>query len=255
MQYRFIVGVHEHFGSKGLVMLDGDGQPIPGFDANAGMGTAHDIMEHFPGHYAGPENELMALGAAYYIRHEWGLYSSLTGGSAVSVDEKIADMGAEVHHLLRYEGDGEYTLRRPPHGVRPLPAFAAEGMADLYEKRLADERNEDDPRPDVPKWEEIIPWLTLGYRKATKRFSGLDRYGLCVLFIQLERLADKALANAEEGAWVKFSVNFTKLKASCTVCRSPFYDAYDEDYMRDMYDFRLEGSKMPLTPPRPAFRY
>lgn len=198
MRYLFKLEQNEEYGFPGWRMKN-----QPEFDPLGGMAVAHDILEHFNSaqvrHRQSTEQEMLALGAAVYIRQEEGTYANMTGTRlAHDPSHHIGSMPIEI---WSNRGHRAYTLPPPPK-VR-IPACIADARAEFH-KQWRSEREDDikhrdpddpDPLKDIPPWDVCAAWLAKGYRMAKQRYRGLDPYQLCYLFVQIEKMADRACDN------------------------------------------------------------
>ena len=67
----FIIEEHEEYQTKGARPID-----TPHADPLGGMSVAHDMLEHFHNDQGSVYEELMALGASYYVRGETGFFNN-----------------------------------------------------------------------------------------------------------------------------------------------------------------------------------
>lgn len=103
--YRFTAKEHEDHGILGWLQ-----KGKPGFDPGSGMIVAHDILEEFPSGQDQPQDELLALGCAYWLRGEGG-YFHRRGSFVTDAAEHIAsDMPEILRHVI-YE---DYRFPAPP---------------------------------------------------------------------------------------------------------------------------------------------
>lgn len=172
---------------------------IPNFDPLAGMAVPHDVMEHFPD--SGPEihHELQAFGAMYFIRGEmdyWGQagmnpdpFFHMTGGIVQVFEE-------DMHNKNGGRGF-----------VWPAPAAATSGDPDLDEsfynlacRGIRDFVSEMDA---VDGWDfkspvkagQVAPWIAIGYARAVERFKHTSQDELVHTFREVEKAADRYLAD------------------------------------------------------------
>lgn len=77
MVKHFSIQIDDDYGSLGFIEK---GAPEE-FTPLAGMGTAHDCLEHFPGDNGSCDHEFLALGAMTWIRGEQGYFPNDTANS------------------------------------------------------------------------------------------------------------------------------------------------------------------------------
>lgn len=184
---------NEDYGFLGWRPVD-----MPNADPLMGMTVAHDLMEHFRGDNGGVEAEFMALGAALYIRGEGGFFSESRYTPAESVAADVPDL---MRHIV-HEG---FSLNPAPHRTRateetePCDAVLQAVEFENGDDGIADEWARS-------KW-NALDWLRIGYRKAKRRYAGIDPWDLTYIFRQIAEAADRHLESAEgfETLVVEFS--------------------------------------------------
>lgn len=199
-EYRFRREIYEESGSEGWLLIGAPETYIP----IGGMGLAHDIMEHRIGDTGSVEDELLALGAALYIRGEGGYWYKHRGtpcpGYQLSGD----------FYDLAHQYEGLYNLSKPRR-TTSLPDRVENWIEEACERGYShvmeywhgedlDLNGEDKDLADaVNSFIANIPgWLRRGYRMARRRYKSLRPYHLSETFAEIAEAADKHLKNAEE---------------------------------------------------------
>jgi hypothetical protein len=178
-------------------------QEIPGFHPVPSLMVPHDLIEHEPGSASTPEEEFKAIGTALYLRGETGFFP--TNGLGNFTDAMIA--GA-IEPLFFHVLNGNAPTS-PYQSVRsasqPLPnvqseltliRFAAKAVEDLLAKYGNDPTKVATIESSMAYF---IGWVRIGYRRAVKRFQGVDRKRLGASYAQLWKLADTYLGIAQDG--------------------------------------------------------
>lgn len=207
MRYVFVKALHEDIGIYGWKMKD-----QPNFEPVAGMGVAHDILEHAPGGNESTEDELQAIGGMLLVRGESG---NLTNGF-YSTEYAIA---SSICTVIRYACDG-MGLRPPPKTKRI--EYVEDMLAEVMKesKRFCESEFRDDPsyleaaKQYLPY---VIGWLRIGYRNAYKRYNRSSRMvqdWVSYAFTQIKDEADKFLQVAEEGCELIVSVVLSTCRVS-----------------------------------------
>lgn len=172
-------------------------------------GVAHDILEHFPDpKLSGVEGELMALGAMLALRIETGAVSPHR-----SAAEHLALVMTEV---VKWCADNCRT-------VKPLPSKSLHHCYAWAENTIQEAarmvhgfvvRNDRTRKDALPEPQAlalaVIPWLRLGYRKALRRYDGLNLYTVGNHFFnKVDKFSEKLQTSEilEEGTEVTFLVS------------------------------------------------
>lgn len=184
MRYHFIAAEHEEYGGIGW-------SPVWVRDADpclSGMTVAHDILEHFPSAGADVIGELQAIGAMFYIRG--------VGGYWHQINHMRPDPGyhasADIPDIFRHVVDESMPFECPKGGRRRLSEeiedWIGDGLADTEEIRDI----------DFPiEWESFkshaARWIRIGYRRAVRRYRGIDPYSISTLFLKIQKGIDSTL--------------------------------------------------------------
>jgi hypothetical protein len=187
----FIYNVDEDTGEEGL-------QPV--WFANAtptrGSGAAHDILEHFT-KQAGPvEGELEAIGASLAIRweHGWGR----SHGVLIREEDVMANsVSGVLTDILR--DDLELPCFKRSRAL-PEEHDWADAVIQLGVRKGLERARREEPTADMLQGadleEALVAWTRQGYRKAQRRYRGIDLYTLGnILFDRVAKQVDKLLAS------------------------------------------------------------
>lgn len=212
MKYKFICERHEDYGTLGWRLLS-----RPNYDPLAGMAVAHDVLEHPTNDRGDATGELMAFGAMHLVRGEE--YYSQKDYRNVSLayhqSQELLDM---LYRVLRKEEASIWVTNVSERCA--VDEEIAETMRAVEALYIAEELNEPS---EVELTEYTLrqcrQWMTEGYRRACKRFRGVDRHDLLQAFCEIELEADKALEEAPEGC--ELTVSLTMKSATITDRRYP----------------------------------
>lgn len=195
------VATHEEFGNVGLRWKRW-------MDPFSGMGTAHDMLEHFPRDKGSTEEELMALGASFFVR-DFGGYHAQKGSRNSNPGYH---MGPDIADQQGYKSDrGEGMALRDPGrttACEEIDEFIAEALKEARKESY--ERNDGKIPMYLHKSEEkkIYGWMRKGYRKAVRRYKGMKSWHVCHVFMLIEEAVDKFLKHCEDyGQKVKIYVD------------------------------------------------
>lgn len=202
MQTRTLVRKeHEEMGFSGFVVKGMDFT-----DPGTGMTIAHDLLEHSPADRGTIEEELMALGAAMYVRGEdyWN-----RSGSYTRMPENIAsDFPMFNEHFQNNFPERDLLLS--PGRTTKLDLYMEESIQETCFEVLKAFKNNDEK---VPAWvrdtKALTGWFRRGYRKAVRRYAPMRRRGGMPLefFLLVEQEIDKKLRHAELGDEFKLLIN------------------------------------------------
>lgn len=218
MKHLFVCEEHEDYGINGWRL-----QAKPYFDPAQGMQVAHDVMEEFPDGQDQPHDECMALGACVLVRSLGGYHDGHRLPPAVH-------LASEFHSMMSHAmEEGGYHLRHKPHRVHRLEDDYAESiirdigpnaLKHLREYGDVDESWIDAARSWMP---HALDWFRIGFRRAQRRYRGLDSYTLCGMFREIEERADKLLRHAELGYVLEVSVSVARASVRVEL-QEPDYD-------------------------------
>jgi hypothetical protein len=144
--------------------------------------AAHDIIEHINGWWniGTVEDELEALGAAWYCRGQWQ-------------DGWVAGLRRDIAGNLRYI----------PHRILddcPIKVTSIEDLEDLTKIKKLWEACMDDSidhfgftgfKNTRKSLDKVQDWMTLGYRKAEKRYGKRQADGGFIMFNCVKRALDQ----------------------------------------------------------------
>ena len=224
--YEFEKQYNDEFGSYGWLLR---GAPSTYFPI-LGMGVAHDILEHQPGDNGTVEEELMALGAALYIRGNgdyWG-----RGGSKIPPGDHLA---SDISNDLAFKYGGVDEGIASPGRTKKLDDFVEEWIAQAvdgtkkeFEYHAQYYSNElEEFHANVADYLKKVPgWLRIGYRKAKKRYK-VSPWDLCEIFSKIEKDSDKYIDMVEDGDL--FVVRLDANRLSCDTHIESKYDSMEWD--------------------------
>ena len=186
---------HESYGTLGF-QIKGRSWAEPG----SAMTLAHDILEHFPNDRGSTEEEFMALGASLFVRNEGEYHAQKNAHNCDPGYQMSGDIEMQTDYMMQR---GESIWIRSP-GRTEACAMNIEGyISTALEFAMKESRSRsDDGRPEEwlrPEnhW-KARGWMRRGYRKAQRRYKGIDRSHLCQVFLEIERHAERVLRFAEE---------------------------------------------------------
>lgn len=155
-------------------------------DPTNGRGVAHDMLEHFK-HQVGPiEGELEALGSAMALRweHEPSSTSSAEEIMARDICTVICDM-AQSGHRVPAPKNSKKLSDCFSYADDAIVSGVKQGMEDARKELLHDEPDDDFLKLlTVELQTTMIAWIRQGYRKAVKRYDGVDLYTLGTHFFK-----------------------------------------------------------------------
>lgn len=184
-------------------------------DPTTGRGVAHDMIEHFFGQKGPVEGELSAFGAFVAIRLEQGC---LEFGTRTEVQVLASDIMSVLQDML------EDDLPVPAHRVsRPLDnvyEWADSTIDAALTLAFANVRAEWEARGVAEStYSHLLTpalrgtyqaWMRDGYRRALKRYDGVDLYGLGNRFFKkIESTLNKLLnsGHLSEGDEIRVSLH------------------------------------------------
>lgn len=199
--------------------------------SNAGTGTliAHDMFEHSAtAKFGAAEEELMALGAAHLIRGENGFLirnNKQTNESVFSNDiySILYDLGNNERSRLLSRCEKTLPLKND-EAERVFEEAARLGIDQTVEEwEYLENIEEDTPKDSIIGTMldgdystqslkcTIVDWMRLGYRKATKRYAGVDLYDLARIYKEIGKEVDDIFSDSTEGDEVRISVNMQNM--------------------------------------------
>lgn len=200
MHYLLEVKEWEEVGELGLVIKGKSNRPH--FDpTTTAIGLTHDILEHTPKQISNPiEDELIALGAFYYIR-VLGCYD--TGYRVITVE----DLANNIYSLLEdihWEFDGLEDPKQYWTKDKYLNSDIKE--AALKAIKLYKEYNEEYPLDINIRY--LIGWICKGYSLTKARYRKYDSYDLAYKFKSISKQLERLVKSVEyEGQQFKLKIN------------------------------------------------
>jgi hypothetical protein len=223
MKYVFEYREHEDYGSMGWAMKGcQDADPLDG------KAVAHDILEHFPKvpESFGIGGEFMALGACYYLRGETGV---LSNGYYTYADNIAGEFPEILNHYL------DHRLPFPEPKPTSGTGYGEPGISEIIaeaRKLCTSEDGQFCGDPNKHDLDNMLKkargYMRIGYRKAARRYAGLDAYtlGNC-LFEDIAKIADDCLKQAEIGMELTIYTDIKNYDARGYV---DYPENWDEDY-------------------------
>lgn len=221
---RFRYAEDPESGLKGLL-------PVWLPQANPTLEVAHDMLEHgVDRDKSAVEGELMALGAVLALRIE---NDALGSGSALSHERQLGGLVLQVlEDIDRYDLAVPRACRSRPldscydWANELIDAAVPAAFKDRQEELTKYEKQEPTAWLKDPQSRDTVKaWLRKGYRRALRRYDGLDLYtlGACT-FKRLDEFS-RRMASSEmlaQGDVVSLSVNVRTLALSARVNGRPW---------------------------------
>lgn len=216
MHYLLEVKEWEEVGELGLVIK---GKPHrPHFDpAVSAIGLAHDILEHTPKQISKPiEDELVALGAFYYIRVLGGYDTKFRFINVGDLANNIYSLFENIH----WDFDG---LQDPKqYWTRDKYVNSDIKQAALKSIELYKEYNAESLLDINTKY--LIGWLCKGYSITKARYKKYDSYDLAYKFKSISKQLESLVKSVDyEGQQFKLNINLSTNKVN-------WQELYAEDY-------------------------
>lgn len=217
--YTFRVEENDEYGFTGLILEEAPSSYYP----LTGMGIAHDILEHFPKDEGTEEDELLALGAALYIRGNGNYWNQRIGP-----EEQLAPDFVTLYRT-------NPRLLSPGRTTK-LGAYVEEWITknlERFEKELLSDW-EDVDASGVESWVSAARgWLRRGYRRAARRYKATDPYTLVSMFRYIEERANAFLKNNDGFSRFHIQVSGTKVVTGETM-----FDVDEDGYEKEWIDWR-----------------
>lgn len=208
--YTFVKKENRDYGYPGLILENAPDTYYP----LSGMGVAHDVMEHHWNDDGSVRDEIMALGAALYVRGEeyWNGRFFSNPGDQISPD--LIDL---FHSWL----GGDYL----PHPGRTLKLpDDEEGWIEKACENVAKELDCEEASEVKEFVEKARGWLRKGFRQAALRYRNAKKFELPYIFMQIEKAADTHISREDYDSI--FIVKF-KNNGEFECLSKPLFDIYD----------------------------
>lgn len=160
----------------------------PAFDPlNVGYGIAHDAIEHFQAGEEGIENEMMAFGSIYHIRILGGWWYQF--GFNVNPPKMVAwDIARFLHEI-------DFNIKAcDTKPSKTMNNFFVEGLQH-YIEHLATKynvpRQSDQMVKAIYAYQTACGWMTKGYTRSKKRWSGHTSEALTNMFNSVSNAIDR----------------------------------------------------------------
>lgn len=196
----------EEFGGYGWIP-----KGKPHFNANEGLGIAHDTLEHFPAdaNVETMDAEMRAFGAMLYMRVESGWYYQNAYRGAADVH-----LGSDIGRFLQEVRFDQWKLTNP--GItRRIDETMEDEMDAIFKTAIknANEWRDDDPHFKLDHTTDWMRgWMRRGYRACIKRYHGAKPHELAYLFDQVKETVDKQYERGDEGQELHVLVNHKTLE-------------------------------------------
>lgn len=216
----FVWATDDEFGLEGWQPLGMDG--VNSFDSKM---TGHDVLEHMPG---GPSDrfadELMALGAAHYIRGNTGWYYQAMPGNVNSPQDHLsASVYGDIMRPLQWE---EAELPDAPDCTLDDQDMEEE-LQEVVRLAAKMALDEGEPRVSDSTRERCLAWLKAGYDKAERTFP--NAFQAMDLFNKI----GEAMGHHARDAWEGYRVDVTVDTETMTFHTETEEDLYQEEEDHD----------------------
>lgn len=201
--YRIEYVYHEDTGNLGF-RLKGRNWMDPG----EAFTLVHDVLEHRPGDTGRIHQELMALGAAWWVRDFEYVTHELGMGLRLGRIDLAKMLAQEFTFIAAWDPDFRGFHRAPRHrsGYDEWDRVEAllKEVADWIPRIGKQEGWIEDGQAKHPlfdsKWEpEILAWIEHGFWLAQKRYRGINSINLAHPFVEMVRRGDELMKEAYEG--------------------------------------------------------
>lgn len=192
---------HGEQGLTGLLELNAPDEFNPG----GGLTIAHDCIEHFKGDDGSCDKEFMAFGAMLWIRAETGRLTSQYSTYDRAMSNDLA------YDVWNYYTEG--TVLTCPENNLKHPEYVLK-VAKATRKSIENNDNDywKDDWQDAEKVNTFIEslkyWMTIGYRKAKKKYNNQSM--ALHLFEQIEKKVKNIINDLEEKDLVEIRWNYRR---------------------------------------------
>lgn len=215
--FKFLRRTHKEFGTDGWLW---DKAPST-YEPISGMGVAHDILEHFANDHGTVKDELLALGAALFVRGDGGYWANRAFGNRNPGENLAPDI---VRLGIDYNGIEE--VRYPESFSKTLDDYVEEWIRKGI-RSASDEVKSLNPellnefRPFFSISEDLI---RKGYRKARRRYKGIHPEELSHMFCRIEEDADELLKLSEECDILRVRISLKRKTVNVCLIQGGFDD-------------------------------
>lgn len=225
----FVYGHDSEFGMDGWIPKDN-----PTFNASAGLGVAHDAMEHFDLKAGTLEEEILAFGSIFYIRVVGGYFHNYTRSALTPADQLSGDLSRfAVDHFWR-TNKGR-VLSDP--GIRPrhidgwedeLEETAVETIAQI--RSDLDDAEYREFRRANPDFKALLKrWIRRGYAMCAKKYQRVEPHRLSDTFADIERSVEE-IKYAEHGDELSVTIRIKNGWPQQKLEHRRLEDMYEDDY-------------------------
>ncbi len=191
------------------------------FDPVAPVMAVHDLMEHFPGDEYDPHNEYMAQGAMLWLRVEGGFFGNITSETPPThVANSVVKpaFGMLFYHINKGKLDTkemDAELLKTITTTLPAPTyFALTGILVEANKYITQNISGTRERERLYKSLHVgVPWINLGYQRASERFAGLDKKKL----VRLYQATVAQIENVKAGSKLSLTMHYDNYTADVSL--------------------------------------
>lgn len=209
----FVLEQREDFGTMGFQQVG-----YPWMDPTIGAGVAHDLLEHRKGDSGSMEEEMMAFGAAYYVRGETYFADTLH-----PIARHMAGDFPQFHS--NYVGSGHSGPLTNPGSTHRLDDWIEDSITDMMRRAERLVQAEQGHRSGWIDHPYVRGWLRKGYRAARQRYKHVHPYELPYLFKRIEEDVDKLLLRDLYGGF--------RIRVVVKLNRCPTHHITEFDYEDD----------------------
>lgn len=160
---------------------------IKGFDATAGFGLAHDVLEHNHSPIASVENECIALGTLLWGRGQAGYWENYMGkrGNWTFHENVIGDV---VEFLSKADYCSPARKRRfqLDDWIEEELDLTHKAVVEQWNSYKYDSEKQWSPERIAELARNAISWMHYGFRVADRRYASINACHLCDIFWQIE---------------------------------------------------------------------
>ena len=213
--FKFAFAEHEEHGTKGW-------KPdwIPGGEPLTGIGVAHDVMEHWTNQSGSWNDELVALGAALFVRGDGGWFAA--NGRSKHNDRWSVNTCSDIVEGMRkhvWQDEPWVSLLSGRAGSHRLDEWNESEIEHCLNRVRQDFREEVGEDFNRAQWmvsdlymQQMARLMRVGYRKAERRYR--NAYAAAHVFSQIAEKSDKLLEHADDFETLEVRLNARTLDYS-----------------------------------------
>ena len=177
-------------------------------DPGEAFTLVHDVLEHRPEDTGRIHQELMALGAAWWVRDFEYVYHELGFNSRITRPNLSELLVRDFPFIAAWAPDFRGFHRAPRHRsgyidwdrVHTLLKEVADWIPRIGREEDWIKNGQPDHPLFDPKWErEILAWIEHGFWLAQKRYRGISSINLAHSFVEMVKRGDELIKEAHEG--------------------------------------------------------